>query len=170
MMDGIRDTRPWFWVLVAALAVLGVVALVLAISAGNEGVDQKKAVAEATEQIESEVSGLETALDSANELQEESEESAAQDRQQIKREVNVAVAEGEEQLQKLKKRTAALEEEVTIGSEEVEKLAKGNSKLTSEQAALKKSNARLTGELEAVAEEVEELDEELATISGSKNK
>ncbi len=35
-MDSIRDTRPWFWILVAALAVVAIGALVIAISASNE--------------------------------------------------------------------------------------------------------------------------------------
>ena len=37
----IREMRPWFWILVAALAVVAIGGLVLAISASNESVDQK---------------------------------------------------------------------------------------------------------------------------------
>jgi hypothetical protein len=40
-VDDIRSTRPWFWILVAALAAVAIVDLVIAISANNESVDQK---------------------------------------------------------------------------------------------------------------------------------
>jgi hypothetical protein len=94
--DDIRD-KPWFWILVVLLAAVAIVALLIAISANNKSVDQ-----------------------------EESDQLAAQGRKQINREVGAAVAGGEEQLQKLKKHVSSLEEEVTGGAAEVEKLTKGN--------------------------------------------
>ena len=167
MLDDIRDTRPWFWILVAALAALGVVALVLAISAGNEGVDQKQAVAEATAQIEGEVSGLESSLAAANQIQEENDEGAAEARKQIQSEVDAAVAAGEGELQKVKRRVSSLEDDVATGAEEVEKLAKSDAALAAEQEALKKSNARIAREGDALEAEVGELAEGLAKLESS---
>lgn len=166
-MDDIRETRPWFWILVAALAAVAIVALVIAISASNESIDQKQVVAEATAQIKEEVSGLNTAIEAAGEFQEESDKLAAQDRKRIKREVNAAVAGGEEELQRLRRRVSSLEEEVEAGGAEVEKLTKGNSRLTSEQEALKKSNADLTAGQEELEAEVAELDKRLTKLQSS---
>jgi chromosome segregation ATPase len=163
-MDSIRDTRPWFWILVAALAALAIVALVIAISANNESVDQKQVVNEATGQIKEEVSGLNTAVEAANEFQEESDELAAQDRKQIKREVKAAEAEGEEALVKLKRRVASLEGEAEAGAAELEKLTKADAKLAAEGEALKKSNAGLTDAGKELQAEVAELDKRLVKL------
>ena len=46
-MDDIRDTRPWFWILILAVLAVAVVGLVIAISANNSSVDEKKVVDEA---------------------------------------------------------------------------------------------------------------------------
>ncbi|HVO54732.1 MAG TPA: hypothetical protein VMT37_09990 [Solirubrobacterales bacterium] len=135
-MDDIRETRPWFWVLVAVLAAVAIVALVIAISASNESVDQKKLVNEATEQVKEEVSGLDEAVEAANEFQEESDQLAAEDRKRIKREVNAAVAGGEAELTKLKKRVASLETSVTDNATESEKLRKSVSNLSAGQEDL----------------------------------
>jgi chromosome segregation ATPase len=163
-MDDIRNTRPWFWILVAALAAVAIVALVIAISANNESVDQKQVVAEATAQIKEEVSGLNTAVEAAGEFQEESDQLAAQDRKRIKREVNAAVAGGEKELQKLKRRVSSLEEEVTTVATEGEKLKKSNSHLTAGQEALKKSNADFTAGQEELEAEVAELEKQLTRL------
>ncbi len=163
-MDDIRDTRPWFWILIVALAAVAIVALVIAISANDESVDQKQVVNEATAQIKEEVSGLNTAVEAANEFQAESDVLAAQDRKQIKRQVKAAEAEGEEALQKLKRRVASLEEEAELGTTELEKLKKSDAKLTSDGEALKKSNASLTEAGEELAEQVAELEERVAKL------
>jgi chromosome segregation ATPase len=163
-MDDIRRTRPWFWILVAALAAVAIVALVIAISANNESVDQKQVVSEATGQIKEEVSGLNTAVEAANEFQEESDELAAQDREQIKREVKAAVAGGEEELQKLKRRVGSLEAEATAGAEQVKKLTKSNSELTAGVEGLRESNAELDAEGEELKVEVAELDKEVTKL------
>jgi uncharacterized phage infection (PIP) family protein YhgE len=166
-MDDIRSTRPWFWILIAALAAVAIVALVIAISANKESVDQKQVVAEATAQIKEEVSGLNTAVEAAGEFQEESDELAAQDRKRIKREVNAAVAGGEKDLQRLKRRVASLEGEVTAVTAEGEKLKKGNTNLATGQEKLAKSNA----ELVAGAEELEaEVTEQAADEAGEERR
>lgn len=121
---------PWFWILVAALAVVAIGALVLAISASNEGVDQKKLSAQATKQIEGEVAGLEEALQAADEVQEESQESAAAARRRINRDVEEAVAGGEAELQKVKGRVRALEGEAASSAAADQRLEKSIAGLT----------------------------------------
>jgi predicted nucleic acid-binding Zn-ribbon protein len=163
-MDDIRDTRPWFWILLAALAAVAIVALVIAISASNEGVDQKQAVNEATAQIKEEVSGLNTGLEAANEFQEESDELAAQDRKRIKREVNAAVAGGEGELRKLKKRVASLEGDIETIAAEGEKLRKSNANLLAGQERLTKSNSNLRAGQEDLEAEVAEFDKQVTRL------
>ena len=97
-MEDIRDTRPWFWILIVGVLAVAVVALVLAISANNESVDEKKVVNDAVAQVREEVAGLNGAIEAANEFQEESDKLAARDRKRMKHEVNAAVAGGETQL------------------------------------------------------------------------
>jgi chromosome segregation ATPase len=128
-MEDIRDTRPWFWILIAIVSAVAVVALVIAISASNESVDEKKVVNDATAQIKEEVAGLNGAIKAANEFQEENDKLAARDRKRIKREVNAAVAGGEKELAKLKGRVAGLEGEMGDVEAENEKLAKRVSNL-----------------------------------------
>jgi len=111
-MDDIRDTRPWFWILIAIVFAVAVVGLVIAISANNSSVDEKKVVNDATAEVKEELKGLNGALEAADEFQEESDQLAAEDRKRIKREVNAAVAGGEKELNKLKSRTKSLEAEM----------------------------------------------------------
>ena len=154
-MEDIRDTRPWFWILVAALAVVAIVALVIAISANNESVDQKKVVNEATAQIKEEVAGLNGAIEAAEQFQEESDQLARQDQKRIKRQVNQAVAGGEQELTKLKNRVGSLEREVTAVHGDEEKLQKsvsdlgaGQKELEAEVAELEKRVKRLENQVE----------------------
>ncbi len=142
-MEDIRDTRPWFWILIAALAAVAIVALVIAISANNQSIDQKKVVNEATAQIKDEVAGLDGAIKAAEQFQEESDELAKRDQQQIKRQVNSAVAGGEKELTKLKKRVSSLETEMTAVQADNEKLKKSDSSLTEGQKELEAEVAEL---------------------------
>jgi chromosome segregation ATPase len=137
---------------------------VIAISADNESVDQKQVVSEATGQIKEELSGLDTAVEAANEFQEESDELAAQDRQRIKRDVNAAVAGGEKELRKLKKRVSSLEEEVARGATDVEKLQNTTTNLTTEQKRLEKSNSEFTAGQKEFEAELAELEEQIAKL------
>lgn len=142
-MDDIRETRPWFWILVALLGAVAVVALVIAISASNESVDEKKVVSEATAQVKEEVAGLNGAIEAANEYQEENDKLAARDRKRIKREVNAAVAGGEKELKKLKGRVAGLEGEMGDVQGEDEKLKKRVSNLEVGEETLEAEVAEL---------------------------
>ncbi len=163
-MDGIRDTRPWFWILVAALAVVAIGALVIAISASNESVDQKKIAEEASDHVAAKLAGLGGAVKAAEQFQEESDELAAQDRQQIKREVDAAVAGGQEELGKLKKRVKSLEEEGTAAGAEVEKLAKTTSKLGAELNQTQEGNSELVVSQKELEAEVAALAKQVARL------
>jgi chromosome segregation ATPase len=149
LYDDIRDTRPWFWVLI--LIVLGVAAagLIVAISAKNSNVDEKKVVNEATAQIKEELSGLNGALKAADELQKEQSKEAARARARIKRAVVEAQTGAEVRLRKLNKRVASLEDEMTGVQGRNTKLRKNVAKLYQEQEALEteiaKVNRRLRG-------------------------
>ncbi|MEJ2436021.1 MAG: hypothetical protein P8Y53_23840 [Pseudolabrys sp.] len=142
-MEDIRDTRPWFWILIAALAAVAIVALVIAISANSQSIDEKKVVNDATTQIKEEVAGLNGAIEAAEQFQEESNELAKRDQQEIKTQVDEAVAGGEKELQKLKKRVSSLESEMTAAGNENEKLAEGQEELEAEVAELEKRVTKL---------------------------
>ncbi len=108
-IDDIRDTRPWFWILFAIVFAVAAVGLVIAISANNSSVNEKKLVNDATAQIRGELNGLNGALKAADEFQEESDKLAQRDRARIKRQVNAAVAGGTKKLRKLESRVGGLE-------------------------------------------------------------
>jgi chromosome segregation ATPase len=151
----IRETRPWFWILVAAISVVAIVALVIAISANNESIDQKKVVNEATAQIKEEVAGLNGAIEAANQFQEESDELAKQDQKRITRQVNKAVAGGETELRKLKSRVSSLESETTALASEDEKLKKSVSNLNTGQEVLEAEVAQLEKRVNRLEKQVE---------------
>jgi chromosome segregation ATPase len=159
----IREMRPWFWILVAALAIVAIGGLVLAIAANNESVDQKAAVDEATEQIQGEVTGLNEAVESANEIQAENDESAAADRKRIKRDVEKATAHGEAELNKLKGRVRTVEGEG-------ESLTAADEKLERSVAGLSKSGESLEAEVEGLEAEVEELGAQVAKLEKKSEK
>ncbi len=163
-MASIRDTRPWFWLLVAALAGVAVVALVIAISANNQSVDQKQIAEEASNHVAAKVAGLGGAIKAAGQFQEESDELASKDRRQIKGEVNAAVAGGEKELGKLKKRVASLEGEDTAGAAEVEKLEQSLSSLEAGQEKLQKGNSELMGSQKSLEAEVAALDKQVTRL------
>jgi uncharacterized protein YoxC len=159
----IREMRPWFWILVAALAIVAIGGLVLAIAANNESVDQKAAVDEATEQIQGEVTGLNEAVEAANEVQAESDESAAADRKRIKRDVEKATADGEAGLNKLKRRVRTVEGES-------ESLASADEKLERSVNGLSKSGESLEAEVEGLGAEVGELGAQVAKLEKKSEK
>jgi chromosome segregation ATPase len=149
LYDDIRDTRPWFWVLI--LIVLGVAAagLIVAISAKNSSVDEKKVVNEATAQIKEELSGLNGALKVADELQKEQSREAARARARIRRAVIEAQNGAEGRLRRLNKRVVSLENEMIGVQGRNTKLRKNVAKLYQQQetmeAEIAKINRRLRG-------------------------
>jgi uncharacterized coiled-coil DUF342 family protein len=156
-MNGIRETRPWFWVLIGALAIVAVVALVLAISAGNETVNQKEIAEEASEQVTAKVAGLGKAVEAADELQAESKQRAEADRKEIDEQVSEAVEGGEEELKKLRRRVGGLEEEVTTQAEEAEELSK-------EAKSAGEEHKELVAEVKELGKEVKALEREVAEL------
>lgn len=150
-MDDIRDTRPWFWILITIVAAIAIVGLVIAISANNSSVNEKKIVNEATAEVKQELAGLHGALEAANEFQEESDQLAAQDRKRIKKAVNDAVAGGEKRLNRLGSRVAGLESEATKSASESEKLKR-------QVANLNVGEENLEAEIAELEERVDKLE------------
>lgn len=135
-MDDIRDTRPWFWLLYLIVLAVAVVGLVIAISANNNSVDEKKVVNDATAQIKDELSGLNGALKVADEIQEEQSKLAAQDRARLKRQAAAAVAGVNRRLRKLNARVASIEKEVSGVQAQSKKTRKSVANLSQEQEEL----------------------------------
>lgn len=152
-MDDIRDTRPWFWILIAAVLAVAVVGLVIAISANNSSVDEKKLVNDATAEIKEELAGLHGALEAADEFQEESDKLAAQDRKRVRKAVDSAVAGGEKRLNKLGSRVASLEGEMTESQGESAKLKKSVGDLAVGQEDLEAEIAELEKEVDKLKRE-----------------
>lgn len=152
-MEDIRDTRPWFWVLIAIVFAVAAAGLALAISAKNSSVDEKKVVNEATAQIKEELSGLNGALKTVNEFQQESDKLAAQDRARIKRATAVAVAGTDKRLHKLNAKVASVEGQV--------------SEVQGENAKLKKRVAKLGEIQEAILEEVVTINRRIRNLNGT---
>jgi chromosome segregation ATPase len=152
-MDEIRDTRPWFWILIGAVAAVAVVGLVIAISANNSSIDEKKVVNDATAEIKAELAGLNGALKAADEFQEETQKLAAQDRKRIKKAVNSAVAAGEKRLDKLDARVASLEGELAESQSQDAKLTKSVENLEVGEENLEAEIAELEKELDKLKRE-----------------
>jgi chromosome segregation ATPase len=152
-LDEIRDTRPWFWILIGAVAAIAVVGLVIAISANNSSVDEKRVVNDATAEIKAELAGLNGALKAADEFQEETQKLAAQDRKRIKRAVSSAVAAGEKRLDKLGARVASLEGKLAESQSEDAKLAKSVENLEVGEENLEAEIAELEKEVDKLKRE-----------------
>jgi chromosome segregation ATPase len=152
-MDEIRDTRPWFWILIGAVAAVAVVGLVIAISANNSSIDEKKVVNDATAEIKAELAGLNGALKAADEFQEETQKLAAQDRKRIKKAVNSAVAAGEKRLDKLDARVASLEGELAESQSQDAKLTKSVENLEVGEENLEAEIAELEKEVDKLKRE-----------------
>jgi phage shock protein A len=153
-MDDIRDTRPWFWILIAAVLAVAVIGLVIAISANNSSVDEKKLVNDATAEIKEELNGLNGALEAADEFQEESDKLAAQDRKRIKKAVNKAAAGGEKRLDKLGSRVASLEAESAESQSQNAKLRKSVENLEVGEEDLEAEIAELEQEVDKLKRKV----------------
>ncbi len=136
MYDDIRDTRPWFWILSLILFAIAVAGLVVAISAKNSSVDEKKVVNDATAQIKQELKGLNGALKLADRVQRQQNTQAARDRARIRRAVAKSQADVNRRLDKLNKRVSSLEGEMTKAEGQHTKLRKNVGKLAQEQEAL----------------------------------
>ncbi|MBS1891841.1 MAG: hypothetical protein JST59_11145 [Actinobacteria bacterium] len=154
-----RDTRPWFWILVAALAVVAIGALVIAISANNQTVDQKKIAEEASDHVLAKVAGLGQAVEAADELQAEGKERSEADRKQIQKDVEEAVAEGEAELTKVRRRVGRLEDEAA-------KAAAAGAKTEEAVAGLAKDQEGLEAEVEGLDRRIARLEKTSEKASG----
>jgi len=152
-MDDIRDTRPWFWILIAILFAIAVVGLIIAVSANNSSVDEKKLVKEAKAEVEEELAGLHGALQAANEFQEESDKLAQRDRVRIRRTVNAAVSDTDTRLKRLNKRVAGIE--------------KGQDEVSSDNATLKKEVVALAEDVEALETEANALNRKIRQLNAN---
>jgi chromosome segregation ATPase len=153
----IRQTHLWFWLLNATLALVAVGALVIAISANNESINQKEIVEEASNHVVAKVAGIGQAAGTADEVQAEAKERSEADRQQIDKQVAEAVEEGEGEVQKLTRRVVDLEGET-------ESLAKENGGLAKEVEAARSDKKELAGGQAELAEEVKELEGEVEDL------
>ncbi|MBS1886472.1 MAG: hypothetical protein JSU06_04710 [Actinobacteria bacterium] len=154
----IRETRPWFWVLVAALAVVSIGALGVAISASNETVDQKAIAEEASDHVMAKVAGLGQAVEAAEKLQAEGKEQSEANHQQVQKEVEEAVAEGGAELAQVKKRVGKAEEEAA-------KTAAAGAKSEAAIAGLAKSQEGLEAEVEALDKRLGKLEKNVEQTS-----
>lgn len=152
-MDDIRDTRPWFWILFLLVFAVAVVGLVIAIAAKNDSVDEDQVVKEAKAEIKEELAGLDGAIKTANEFQEETSKEEARERKQIKREVATAVSGGEARLNKLGKRVKGLEGETAELEGEDASIRKEISGLTEKQEALEAELTRINKRLRNLTDE-----------------
>jgi chromosome segregation ATPase len=140
-MYEIRDTRPWFWILILVVLGVAVAGLVVAISAKNSSVDQQQLVDEASKQVKAELADLSGALKAADKLQEESSREAAKARARINRTLEKAEATARGTLRKLGKRVASLEAQV-------EKVQGTDTKLKKNVAALNQGQVNLAAEMQ----------------------
>jgi uncharacterized protein YoxC len=143
-MDDIRDTRPWFWILLAIVFAVAVVGVVLAISARNESVDENEVAKQATAEIKEELDGLNGAIEAANEFQEESDQQNAEDRAEIKREVDKAVDKATRRVRGLQGRIGTLEGETEELEGKNSSLTKQVSDLSEDQEALELEVTRIS--------------------------
>jgi chromosome segregation ATPase len=151
-MDDIRDTRPWFWILVLVLFGVALAGLLVAISAKNSSVDEGKVVRDATAQIKEELAGLNGALKAASAFQQESDElqrqvnrSSARERARLKRAVADAVTGAKGQLHKLSSRIASLETQMTEAQKTDAKLQRSQGALAEEIVRINRRLRNLSG-------------------------
>lgn len=151
MYDDIRDTRPWFWVLVLLLLGIAVAGLLIAISAKNDGVDESKVANEATAQVKEEVSGLSGAVKAADEVQKKQSKEAARTRAKVNRAVAKAEAGTKRRLRKLGARAASVEEQMAKAQSAATKLRKNVATLSREQEEMAAEIAKINRRLRSIA-------------------
>lgn len=152
-MDDIRDTRPWFWILIAILFAIAVVGLIIAISANNNSVNEKKIVKEAKEEVEEELAGLHGAIEAANEFQEESEQLATKDRARIRRAVAAEAGDVNQKLKRTTNRVATLE--------------KNQQETRGDTNQLRQEVVALTQDVEALEEEANALNRKIRQLNAN---
>jgi chromosome segregation ATPase len=139
--------------MIAILFAIAVVGLIIAISANNSSVDEKKVVKEAKAEVEEELAGLHGALQAANEFQEESDQLARQDRTRIRRAVRAAVSDTNTSLKRLNNRVAGID--------------KGQEEIRGQNANLKKEVAALAQDVEALEAEANAINRKIRQLNAN---
>jgi chromosome segregation ATPase len=149
-METSSGNSLWPWIIGGLGLVVGIVALVIAISANNNSTSDKSLVNETAQQVQEEISGVGGAVSEASETAAAGQRQAARDRARIRREVKLAVhrasaefesvnttnADLNAELKKLKKQVAGREAKASEDAKAAESLER-------EVASLKKRVSRL---------------------------
>ena len=102
MEDEPRDnSNVLVWILGGLVLIAAVAALIIAVSANDNSVNSDQVVKETKEQLKGELAGLGGAIAASKKASDIAARQAARDRRRIKHQVNVAVAGGEKQLDRL---------------------------------------------------------------------
>lgn len=154
-METSGGTSIWLWILGGVALIVAVLGLIVAVSANDSSVDEKKVAEEATAQIESELSGVGGAVAEDKQRSDEAAREAARDRRRIKR----SVAAAAEKERKQQKRINALTSEVAELEDESARQRKGLTNLRS-------SVTELTTQTEDLEAQVEKLRSRLNSSNG----
>ena len=85
------------------MLIAAVAALIIAVSANDNSVNADQVVKETKEQLKGELAGLGGAIAASKKASNAADRQAARDRRRIKHQVNLAVAGGEKQLDRLER-------------------------------------------------------------------
>jgi predicted RNase H-like nuclease (RuvC/YqgF family) len=151
-MEAPDGTSLWPWILGGLGLVVGVVALVIAISANNDSTDNNKLVNETAAQVREEISGVGGAVAEADESAAERNREEARDRARMKREISRQVKAAQGEFESLNTNSKGLRDEVV-------KLKK--------DVAQAESKARAEAETaESLGREVKSLDKRVSRLEG----
>ena len=153
MEDEPRDnSNVLVWILGGLVLVAAVTALIIAVSANDNSVNEDQVVKETKEQLKGELAGLGGAIAASKKASDVADRQAARDRRRIKRQVTVAVAGGEKQLdhlsaeaKELLSQMTALEKQNRKLKSEVTNLTTGQEELEAEVTRLNKRVRNLSG-------------------------
>jgi peptidoglycan hydrolase CwlO-like protein len=151
-METSSGNSLWPWIIGGLGLVVGIVALVIAISANNNSTSDKSLVNETAAQVQEEISGVGGAVSEASETAAAGQHQAARGRARIRREVRVAVHRASAEFESVNTSNADLDADVkklrkqlagtnAKAAEEI-KAVEG---LEREVASLKKRVSRLEG-------------------------
>lgn len=151
-METSSGNSLWPWILGGLGLVVGIVALVIAISANNNSTDDNSLVDETAQQVREEISGVGGAISEQSETTAADERLAARDRARIRREVRVAVHRAQSEFESVNTTNAALAAEVK--------------KLKKQLAGTRAQAAEEAETVEALAAELAKVEKRLARLEG----
>jgi peptidoglycan hydrolase CwlO-like protein len=152
-MDDSGDNKNTLvWILGGLVLVAAVAALIIAVSAKNSTVDEDQVVEDAKTELKSELAGLGGAIKASKEASKAAGRQAARDNRRIRRQVGLAVADGETRLNRLSARvkelqadTSSLQKQISSLKKQVANQGAGQEQLEAEVTRLGKKVARLEG-------------------------